>query len=511
MSGKILHILFLIAVFFCCAVCLPVAAENTEHFSGGNGTVENPYQIHTPSDLMNLSWAVNNWADYGKYAGYAYVVTAPLDMSGISEWRPIGVPDYEFPTSNYSIFHFRGVFDGNYQPITGLGGTSRDGSGLFYFASGAVLKNIYLENVSVREEGVVLSSSQTLIENCSISGSVSGGSVGGLIGSGNSCKIVNCSVTGTVTGLDRAGGLAGVLRYTTVQDCVVVATVTSGRVVDDGKLVLDAWEGTGGLAGASVGCTVEDSFFSGNVASEGNFVGGLAGETSGDSYLRCGSTGYVEGGSCVGGLAGYSILTAFSDCFFAGDVHATESGCGGFIGKADPLASLIRCYAAGKNVSGQNFVGGVAGDMSYGTIEDCTIVYQSVTGSGNVSAIAARDDPDWPTTIRNLSLWEGMQVWEGDTLYNLSADADLLSSAEIWNVSPGIGKWGSFSAEIWKLSDSDGYQLPVLKKWGGKIATDDLSYLNPSVGVLRGTEASFPMVGLGIGVLISLFAFKRRR
>ncbi|MDE2442927.1 MAG: hypothetical protein O0X49_00910 [Methanocorpusculum sp.] len=509
MSEKTIFLLFGIAACLLIVGCLPVTAADAGYFSGGMGTAEDPYLIATPADLMNLSWAVNNWAEYGRYAGLAYVVTAPIDMSGISEWEPIGVRDYTFPTNNYSIFDFHGVFNGNYQPITGLSGTAGEGSGLFYQTSGSVLKNIRLENISAEKVGLMSYASQTQIENCSFSGSLSGNAVGGLMNSGSFCTIVNCSVTGSVTGNYAAGGIALTLRDTTVKNCIVSAAIESDRPMPDDGRLRDAVEGTGGLFGHTMACTVEDSFFAGTVRSEGAHVGGLVGMSIDDSYLRCGSAGDGEGERCVGGLAGYADKTTFSDCFFAGNVHAAESVSGGFVGKADPLVSLIRCYTAGGQVSGQCSVGGIAGWMEEGTVEDCLILHQHIAGSVNVSAVIGREDTRWPVVVRNTGVWGDMVVAGRDGVLNYSHGVVPVSSADVWNVPPETGGWAEFSSEIWKQTNTDSYRL-LVPDASPEMVMPDVRYLNSSAVPFQKTESSFPLTGLCTGFCLLGFLIWRR-
>lgn len=350
---------------------------------------------------------------------------------------------------------------------------------------------------------------QTRIENCSISGSLSGNSVGGLMNRGNFCTIVNCSVTGSVTGNYAAGGLALTLRDTTVKNCIVSAAIESDRPMPDNGRLRDAVEGTGGLVGHTMACTVEDSFFAGTVRSAGSHVGGLVGMSTDDSYLRCGSAGDVEGESCIGGLAGYADKTTFSDCFFAGNVHAMESGSGGFIGKADPLVSLIRCYTAGGQVSGQRSVGGVAGWMEYGTVEDCLILHQHVVGLVNVSAVIGREDTRWPIVLGNVLVWEEIVIQGGDGLLNLSNGVVRVSSADVWNVSPETGGWAEFSSEIWKQANTDSYRL-LVPSLPPEMVMPYVEYLNPSVVPPQNAKSPFLVAGLYAGFCLLGFLIWRK-
>ena len=146
-------------------------------FAGGDGSVDNPYQVATAEQLNN----VRNHLD--KH----FIQTADIDL-GVEPyntgagWEPIG----------NDLSPFTGTFDGNGKIISKL--TIMDtGSyvGLFGFALGSHIKNVKLEDVNVTGDY----------------------QVGGLVGDNKDGEITNSYATGAVigTGGDEVyvGGLVG--------------------------------------------------------------------------------------------------------------------------------------------------------------------------------------------------------------------------------------------------------------------------------------------------------------
>ena len=497
MSGVRYILVFFVVFCFCCPVSAAVA--DREYFSGGTGTAGDPYLIATPFDLVNLSRTVNVWEENGRYAACAYRVTAPLNLSGMPGWVPVGTRDSDFPTGNATLFFFRGVFDGGFQPVTGLTGAHGERVGLFSQTENAVLKNVCLKEVAAESGGLVRSASLTRVENCTVSGTVSGYPAGMLIGWGRACAVANCSVSGSVTGVLTGGGLAGRLENSTVQDCAAAVSVT-GDGYEEVAMI-------GGLTGFSQGCVVTDSFFTGELVNEDGFAGGLVGFSSNDRYLRCGSTGEVTGSARVGGLAGEAGGSVFTDCFAAGNVSAVKGYVGGLVGTGMQV-NLSCCYVAMGSISGLSDVGAVAGEFYGGSVTDCLVLSSRVTGSQNVSALFGTEDPQfsgWSVTFSNVSVWEGMQV---ENMQSLPDEVSRVSSADVWETAPGSGVWRAFSAERWILPDAAGYRLPVL--FGSPVAAlPDVSYLRSGPGVPGKTESPAPLAGVVLGCAAAVL-FRRR-
>ncbi len=223
------------------------------------------------------------------------------------------------------------------------------------------------------------------------SGTVSGESdIGGLIGQMVAGAVSGCYNTGTVSGGDGySGGIVGTLEG----GGVLTKCYNTGALTSEG--------GGGGIAGMSNGY-IKGCYNEGGVSvsgTEGCFAGGVAGlvntgETSSIEYLYCCyNTGNVSGsgGVSVGGVAGclQKGNAGARYCYNIGNVTG-ESYVGGVAGKvgiSDPNISYVADSYNYGCVSGSSYVGGVAGYLSAGGIHDC-YNYGSVSGVSNVGAIA---------------------------------------------------------------------------------------------------------------------------
>ena len=78
------------------ALLLALLLVSAASAAGGDGTAENPYIIQTPAELQSMQ---NDLSAY-------YVLANDIDMSGISNWTPIG-------NSNDTVHSFLAKFDGN--------------------------------------------------------------------------------------------------------------------------------------------------------------------------------------------------------------------------------------------------------------------------------------------------------------------------------------------------------------------------------------------------------------
>ena len=136
------------------------------------------YTVTSAEGLKNIAKLVN---EEGK-TDINITLTDNIDLTGI-DWTPIGT---SFSNS------YTGTFDGGNHTITGLTVTgSNDYAGLFGdIDENGTVKNVVLEGVQITSDnssgyaGGVAGNSWGTIENCSVSGSVSGTTfAGGVVGS----------------------------------------------------------------------------------------------------------------------------------------------------------------------------------------------------------------------------------------------------------------------------------------------------------------------------------------
>ena len=209
-------------------------------------------------------------------------LTADIDLTG-KDWTPIGT-DYD---NSYT-----GTFDGGGHTITGLTVTTNDKyAGLFGYLGNfnngaATVKNVVMDGIQITcnhrlgYAGGVAGFSWGTIENCSVSGSISGTmSVGGVVGVQRDHPITGCSSSATVKGTLNVGGVAG----QTIFGATLTACYATGNVI----IEIDRTQNIsgGGLVGFNDGISVLACYATGNVTSTGSSTGNVhIGGFLGDNY-----------------------------------------------------------------------------------------------------------------------------------------------------------------------------------------------------------------------------------
>ena len=237
------------------------------------------YTVYNADGLMNVAELVN-----GGKTDINITLDKNIDLTG-KAWTPIGT-DYDNS--------YKGTFDGGGHTITGLTFTTNDEfAGLFGWLNRAgTVKNVVMEGVQITSNqiyggsiGGVVGYGWGTIENCSVSGSVSGTVyVGGVVGVQIGGSITGCSSSATVKGTVDVGGVAG----QTNSSATLTACYATGNVIiemDPKKNIAG-----GSLVGMNAGSSLLACYATGNVTSTGS------------------STGYMH----IGGFLGnnYTTVTA---------------------------------------------------------------------------------------------------------------------------------------------------------------------------------------------------------
>lgn len=239
-------------------------------FAGGDGSLENPYQISTVEQLQNMK----------DYLSDNFVLINDIDATGTENWNsgqgfePVG--DLNAP--------FEGTFNGKTFIISGLYINRPQSAlvGLFGATEGATIEFAHLVDVNIKGSNYV----------------------GGLVGKHGAAQgesTLNYSfVTGTVYGLERTGGLVGALNHGNVNSCFSTAEVQGVNVI-------------GGLIGEMDTSPIDqDSHVSYSYAS--------------------GKITLIQSGYDVGGLIGFRNLSGRDfviDSFWNTTVSGTGSSDGG--------------------------------------------------------------------------------------------------------------------------------------------------------------------------------------
>ena len=230
------------------------------------------YTVTSADGLMNVAELVN-----GGKTDINITLDKNIDLTG-KDWTPIGT-DYD---NSYT-----GTFDGGGHTITGLTITTKDQFvGLFgYLNRAGTVKNVVMEGVQITSNqiyggsiGGVAGYSWGTIENCSVSGSVSGTKcVGGVVGAQKAGSITGCSSSATVKGTVDVGGVAGE-KWGSMTACYATGNVT--LEIDSPKNL-----SSGGLVGFNGGSGVLACYATGNVTSTGSSTGNVhIGGLFGDNY-----------------------------------------------------------------------------------------------------------------------------------------------------------------------------------------------------------------------------------
>ncbi len=277
----------------------------------GNGTSEDPYRIEELYDLFWVSANDNLW-------NYHFEQTADINAGDTRNWNngagfsPIG-----------NAVYFTGTYDGGDYTIDSLYiNMGYSIVGLFGVVSSAVIRNVNVEDIDISSTycaggvaGHIMV--DTVVEHCSATGDVSGGSwVGGIVGYAHhssqiktSHSAVNASATFNV------GGIVGyVLELATVENCYCTGSVTGN-----------------------------------------GYVGGCIGSTEPSvSISNCYSTAVVVGNYNDGGFLGAGG-NAVTNCFWDIETSGYETSHGG-TGKTTAEMKMMSTYTD----AGWDFVGEVS-------------------------------------------------------------------------------------------------------------------------------------------------------
>ena len=233
------------------------AAKDLGYTIESNGS----YTVTSADGLMNVAELVN-----GGKTDINITLDKNIDLTG-KDWTPIGT---SFDNS------YTGTFDGGGHTITGLTITTKDQFvGLFgYLNRAGTVKNVVMEGIQITSNhmfgntGGVAGFSWGTIENCSVSGSVSGTKcVGGVVGAQKAGSITGCSSSATVKGTVDVGGVAGE-KWGSMTACYATGNVT--LEIDSPKNLSG-----GGLVGFNGGSSVLACYATGNVTSTGSSTGNV--------------------------------------------------------------------------------------------------------------------------------------------------------------------------------------------------------------------------------------------
>ena len=222
------------------------------------------YKISTEESLRAFAAAVKADDGNGTYAHAGVTLYLAGDIALTGTWTPVG------STATYVGDFFAGTFDGCGHTISGLNVQgSKVNQGLFAAINKATIRNLNVSGtVSCGTKnyvgGIVGKVQAGTIENCSFSGSVTGGYTGGIVGglNSNNVTISGCVNAADVTGT-TAGGILGYWKTTAaIQNCYNTGSVTGSAKA-------------GGIVGQLNKGTIENCYSTGDIGGKASQKGGI--------------------------------------------------------------------------------------------------------------------------------------------------------------------------------------------------------------------------------------------
>lgn len=346
-----------------------VSANGTE----GTGTVNNPFEFSTNTELVAFANAVNKGDEE---ASVAYVLLTD-DIELFGEWTPIGNVNRDLSLEEGA---FKGVFDGDGHTVSGLSIDAEGENGVGY----AFISGIYGENAVVRNLTVTGSVN---LSNLEANGSLVVGFVGG------GASVENCIAgsdrdSSSVTSTTAGGVVSRMIGHGKIVDCVNYATIKGGFTEKDkvGGIVSTSYKPDGGEL------IIKDCINYGDVSGS-RYTGGVVGFTDGNTISGCRNEGNVSGSLNIGGVVGQlGVDSSITESDNYGNIVVIEtdgSGLydfGGIVGYAldgteDNSISITHCENHGQISVGAlsdstkriYSIGGILGcaDAINIVIEDC--------------------------------------------------------------------------------------------------------------------------------------------
>lgn len=226
-------------------------------FEAGNGTETDPYIIATAAQLDEVRNSPSACFELSKDIDLSYYLN-----SNSSGWTPIK--------------DFTGKFDGKKHTIKGLWISLSSISNVGLFAN--------IQGSSDNKRASV----SNLFVNISKKGITGGSRVGGICGNLSYGNIENCMVTGDISGYQYVGGIVGRNNDNYYNSSIISQCASSGNIIATDDEV-------GGILGFTYGsCSIENCYSIANVKAEGSYP---------DTY------GIGEGAE---------------KCYFAGTIYSTN-------------------------------------------------------------------------------------------------------------------------------------------------------------------------------------------
>jgi len=370
-------------------------------FSGGDGSLDNPYLIGTAEELALLALVINSDASYygqtlnSYFSNKAYKLTADIDLTG-KIWVGIGCTIFnvykneEIDADVRKYLGFSGVFDGNGHTISNMNSIAASSVEIPNSAEYWIDHYVYSYEAGLfsllysdQDANVVISNLN--LRNVSVSGSYTGAVVGE---SYCSLSLSNVKVlSGNINSDYMAGGLVGLAGGTLYNSNVVIKNSMNNARVSS-RIV-------GGLIGQveNLANNVTSTVVISSSVNRGSLIG------FGDEILQNG----VYYMSYVGGIVGVVGVDNISinDTLFIGDIAMYAPGyAGGLIGST----SYAKSYNSANQIKIESMYNKITGDIIY-KFDNTNNYYGSYLGAAlNNDNLNILIDDDSTRTNNNYSI-----------------------------------------------------------------------------------------------------------
>ena len=376
-------------------ICFETASKAYKTESGkvitmGSGTSEKPYLVYTADQLNDIRNHLDS--DISLIRDIDLAGYFPEGGSESEGWQPIGEYVNESQTLAYT-----GCFEGNGKTIKNLKiNSDKPFVGLFGAVKGHLdgfMKPASIKNLNLVDVDIVSNFDNVDPDNFT-------NAIGCLVGTAmDNSEIINIKANGQVAALNGAiGGIIGQMdgtHYTcNAKSLDFNGTVKSTTTVEDSSNIM------GGCIGFVYNGITGDMHSSGNVTDEygileGNAYGGVVGRYYIGLITDSDSTATVVGQNYCGGVIGNLIEADCKNCHYTGNKVSASLpgyGVGGLIGCAG-VAAITNCSVNCESVRGFNAVGGFIGDAYSSNISNC----EAVISGKVISDIESEWDLPWAT------------------------------------------------------------------------------------------------------------------
>jgi len=354
--------------------------SNTCAFAGGDGSLDDPYQVTNVEELQSIN-NVSSWGDY-----YYFLVTNDINASNTLTWNsgagfaPIDLRHSNLNGGGYNISNLHMYYPSDSQ--IGLIGT---------MTSSDSVANV-------------------ILTDCNITG---GRDVGGIAGRiTQDVAISNCTVSGNITGTNAVnsivGGIVGGMESSATAS-YINGVVSVCNIDGDGQL--------GGAFGQSY-ANINNSYSNSSVVGSGQRVGGFIGGMYGGTLTNTYSSGSVSTGVDHGGHVGYKSAGTITSSYYDTNVSGFSD-----TGKGEPKTTAEMQTESTFVNWDFDYTWVMDGYPELQYIASDYIINPVITCPANGTTITAV----YPSTTDVVFTWTSSDVADSST-YSLAKDSNYLTT-----------------------------------------------------------------------------------